>query len=203
MISRSVSSSSARPPRSIRRTLVRIVLACVLPAWLGIAVLIFGMYKVLREFAIAQAALEALTASEVLAAGDFKAFRERALRVTRLYSFANIIVTRRTGQQVVNTVLPADAKLPINKTAAVDDIVFATRKPAVSDLFRGRSAKAPIVSVKVPVIYAGEVPRWHVAATMDDGPGDGPPLAAAAAPWRRQTINVRYFRMPIPFASYV
>ncbi len=183
MTSPAVSANSARPLRTIRQTLVRIVLACVLPAWLGIAVLIFGMYKVLgertpegalmtahalvlavdRELAIARTALEALTASEVLAAGDFKAFRERALRVSRLYSFSNIVVTRRNGQQVVNTMLPANAELPLHATVAADDMVFETRKPAVSDLFHGRAARAQLVSVKVPVIYGGEV-RYVLSA---------------------------------------
>ena len=132
MSSRPGSPALPRPPRTIRQTLVHIVLACVLPAWLGIGVLIFGMYKVLgdrtpegalmtahalalavdRELAIAQTALEALAGSEALSAGDLKGFRERALRDARTFEFNSVVLSRRNGQQVVNTMLSADAELP-------------------------------------------------------------------------------------------
>src|SRR5262245_43628137 len=134
MSPRAGSPAPPRPPRSIRQTLVRIVLACVLPAWLGIAVLTFGMYKVLgertpegalmtahalslavdRELAIAQTALEALATSEALAAGDLKGFRERALRDSKTFGLNNVVLSQRNGQQIINTLLPLDAKLPVN-----------------------------------------------------------------------------------------
>ena len=114
MSSRPGSPALPRPPRTIRRTLVHIVLACVLPAWLGIAVLIFGMYKVLgdrtpegalmtahalalavdRELAIAQTALEALAGSEALSSGDLEGFREHALRDATTLEFNSVVLSR-------------------------------------------------------------------------------------------------------------
>jgi signal transduction histidine kinase len=166
-----------RPPRSIRQTLVRIVLACVLPAWLGIAVLTFGMYKVLgertpegalmtahalslavdRELAIAQTALEAMATSEALAAGDLKAFRERALRDSKTFGLNNVVLSQRNGQQIVNTLLPLDAKLPVNASAADDEIVFRTDAPRVVNVFKGAVAGTLLVGIKVPVRHDGEV----------------------------------------------
>jgi signal transduction histidine kinase len=160
-----------RPPRSIRQTLVRIVLACVLPAWLGIAVLTFGMYKVLgertpegalmtahalvlavdRELAIAQTALEAMAGSEALAAGDLRAFRERALRDSRTFGFNNVVVSQRNGQQIANTLLPLEAKLPVNASAAEDELVFRTGEPLVLNVFRGAVTGTLLVGIKVPV----------------------------------------------------
>ena len=171
------SHATLRPPRSIRHTLVRIVLACVLPAWLGIAVLIFGMYQVLgdrtpegalmtahaltlavdRELAIAQTALEALAGSEALAAGDLKGFRERALRDSRTFGLNNVVLSQPAGQQLVNTLLPLDAQLPVNASAVGDEIVFRTAKPLFVDMLRGRVAGILLIGVKVPVIRDGEV----------------------------------------------
>ncbi len=177
MSSRPGSPALPRPPRTIRQTLVHIVLACVLPAWLGIGVLIFGMYKVLgdrtpegalmtaharalavdRELTIAQTALEALAGSEALSAGDLKGFRERALRDARTFEFNSVVLSRRNGQQVVNTLLPLDATLPVNTSAPDDETVFRTGRPLVVNMFKGAVTGTPLVGIKVPVIRGGEV----------------------------------------------
>ena len=166
-----------RPPRTIRQTLVRIVLACVLPAWLGIAVLIFGMYQVLgertpqgalmtahaltlavdRELAIARTALQALAGSEALSAGDLRTFRDRALKDSKPFAFNNVVLSQRSGQQLVNTLLPLDAPLPVNASAEGDEIVFRTKNPLVVDMMKGRVAGVMLVGIKVPVIHDGEV----------------------------------------------
>jgi signal transduction histidine kinase/DNA-binding response OmpR family regulator len=185
MISRPGSPALSRPPRTIRQTLVRIVLACVLPAWLGIAVLIFGMYKELgermpegalmtahalaaavdRELAIAQTALEAIAGSEALTATDLRAFRERAIRDARSFGFNSVVLSRRDGQQVINTLLPLDAKLPVNTSAAVDEIVFRTGKPVVLNMFKGAVTGTLLFGIKVPVIRNGEV-KYALSGTI-------------------------------------
>jgi signal transduction histidine kinase/DNA-binding response OmpR family regulator len=177
MSSRPGSPALPRPPRTIRQTLVHIVLACVLPAWLGIAVLTFGMYKVLgdrtpegalmtahalalavdRELAITQTALEALAESDALSAGDLKGFRERALRDARTFEFKSVVLSRRDGQQIVNTLLPLDARLPVNTSAADDETVFRTGRPMIVNMFKGAVTGTPLVGIKVPVIRDGEV----------------------------------------------
>ena len=177
MSSRPGSPALPRPPRTIRRTLVHIVLACVLPAWLGIAVLIFGMYKVLgdrtpegalmtahalalavdRELAIAQTALEALAGSEALSSGDLEGFREHALRDATTLGFNSVVLSRGDGQQVVNTLLPLGARLPVNTSAADDATVFRTGRPLIVNMFKGAVTGTPLVGIKVPVIRDGAV----------------------------------------------
>jgi hypothetical protein len=181
MMPRPGRSAPPRPPRTIRQTLVRIVLACVLPAWLGFAVLIFGMYKVLgertpegavmtaraltlavdRELAIAQTALEAIAGSETLAA----AVRERAVRDAKSFGFNSVVLSRRDGQQVVNTLLPLDGRLPVNTSSADDEVVFRTGKPVVMNMFKGAVTGTQLVGIKVPVIRNGEV-KYALSGTI-------------------------------------
>ena len=166
-----------RPPRTIRQTLVHIVLACVLPAWLGFAVLIFGMYKVLgertpegalmtahalalavdRELAITQTALESMARSDTLTAGDLKAFRERATRDAQAFALHNVILVRRTGEQLVNTLLPPGAKVSLSARATDNETVFRTGKPLILNMLKGAVTGSLLVGIKVPVIRDGEV----------------------------------------------
>jgi signal transduction histidine kinase/DNA-binding response OmpR family regulator len=177
MSSRPGSPALPRPPRTIRQTLVHIVLACVLPAWLGIAVLIFGMYKVLgertpegalmtahalalavdRELAITQTALESLARSESLTAGDLRAFRDRASRDAKAFALHNVVLIGRTGEQLVNTLLPLGAKAPPSTSAADNDTVFRTGKPLIMNMLKGSVTGSLLVGMKVPVVRNGEV----------------------------------------------
>ena len=177
MSSRFGSPALPRPPRTIRRTLVHIVLACVLPAWLGFAVLIFGMYRVLdertpegalmtahalalavdRELAITQTALESLARLDALTAGDLEAFSERAAHEAEAFALQNVLLVRRTGEQLVNTPLPPGAKAPLSASAADNETVFRTGKPLILNMLRGAATGSLLVGIKVPVIRDGEV----------------------------------------------
>jgi two-component system, sensor histidine kinase and response regulator len=168
-------SRPLRPSHTIRQTLIHIVLACMLPAWIGIAVLALGMYQVLgervsqgaimtahtlmravdRDLVAAQTALEVLANSPTLATDDLAAFHQRALDVKSKFHSSSIILADRSGQQLVNTRTRFGTTLPVSKSAAANDTVFRTGKPFIADLFR-ETARS-VVSIKVPVFRDGEV----------------------------------------------
>jgi len=50
------------------------------------------------------------------------------LRDSKTFDFNNVVLSERSGQQIVNTLLPLDAKLPVNASAAADELVFRTGK---------------------------------------------------------------------------
>ena len=100
------------------------------------------------------AALRALTSSRSLEVGDFGEFRRRAeFVVANQFPGANILLLREDGQQIMNTVLPPQVPLPVRTNLENTRQVFATGRPAVSDLYQGQGAVAPhaVVAIDVPV----------------------------------------------------
>jgi hypothetical protein len=89
------------------------------------------------------AALRALTSSRSLEVGDFGEFRRRAeFVVANQFPGANILLLREDGQQIMNTVLPPQVPLPVRTNLENTRQVFATGRPAVSDLYQGQGAVA-------------------------------------------------------------
>lgn len=166
-----------RRPHTIRQTLVHIVLACVLPAWIGIAVLVLSMYGVLgeripqgaimtahalvlavdRDLSAAQAALEVLAGTSELRTGDLATFHEKASEISKKFFSSNIILADRSGQQLINTLLPFGAKLPITGNVKTNDIVFRTANPLITNLIQATVPARFVVSIKVPVLRHGQV----------------------------------------------
>ena len=68
-----------------------------------------------------------------------------------------MLVADREGRQVFSSVTPDTASLPPRNNRAIVEKVFATKKPAYSNLFIGAVKKRLIVTVEVPVIRDGEV----------------------------------------------
>jgi PAS domain S-box-containing protein len=100
------------------------------------------------------AALQALTSSGALATGDFAEFRRRAeVVVARQFPGANILLLRKDGQQIMNTILPSQAPLPVRTNLENTRQVFATGLPAVSGLYQGQGAVGvhAVVAIDVPV----------------------------------------------------
>ena len=96
--------------------------------------------------------LEALAQSTSLRSGDFEWFRTRAEAVVaQQFPGSNIIVLREDGQQLMNTIVPRDAPLPVRPDLTTVRQVFATGEPAVSDLYRGAVGPRPVVAIDVPV----------------------------------------------------
>ena len=98
------------------------------------------------------AALEALARSRALHDGDVEAFRtEAATMVAQQFPGANIVLLRENGQQVMNLAAPLGASLPIRLDVTSTRRVFATSRPAVSNLFEGRVLKVPVIAIDVPI----------------------------------------------------
>ena len=164
-------------PRTIRYALIWIVVACIVPAWLGFAALIVGIYQVEREritqdagmtaralmlavdsdLAAARSALEVLASSTKLANDDFASFQQKATEAIVDLPLNNVVLRDRTGRQLVNTLVPYGTALPVHDVRRELELVFETGKPALSDLFHGPVANKPLVSIDVPVFRDGRV----------------------------------------------
>ncbi len=173
------SKSASRTPRSrsIRGILVGIVIACVVPGWLGMAALIQAVYTSERERtaqdlivtarAIALAldgyllftrtTLEVMGTAPDLQSGDLAAFHKRISALAGKLPGNNILLTDRSGQQLINTFMPFGASLPTHAKPENLDRVFSTGRPIITDLFVGAVAKRPLVAIEVPVFRDGEV----------------------------------------------
>jgi two-component system sensor kinase FixL len=98
------------------------------------------------------AALQALTSSRSLEQGDFAEFRRRAETVVaHQFPGANILVLREDGQQILNTILPLGAPLPVRTNLESTRKVFATGRPVVSGVYQGAVGPRPVVAIDVPV----------------------------------------------------
>jgi two-component system, sensor histidine kinase and response regulator len=173
--------------RTIRGTLIWMVVICVLPAWIGFAVLIQGMYSsereraaqntmmtaralmltVDRELAATRAAVEVLATCPELVSDDLAAFHKRASGMVRKLSGNNIVLIEQSGRQLLNTLVPFGTPVPFGgrppprggqlPRIALDRSTFSTGKPVITDLFFGPVARAPLVAIEVPVFRDGKV----------------------------------------------
>ena len=81
------------------------------------------------------ATLQVLALSQRLRDGDLAAFRDQAEAVVaEQFPGSNIILLREDGQQLMNTLVPRGAPLPVRPNLEATRHVFATRRPAVSGL---------------------------------------------------------------------
>ncbi len=102
-------------------------------------------------------ALEVLGGSQALLRDDLDGFRNNAAAFLRKYPGQSISLATRDGRQLVNTGLPPGAPLPMRINRESIETVFATGKPAYSDLFTGSVTRSRIVTISVPVFRDGQV----------------------------------------------
>jgi signal transduction histidine kinase len=96
--------------------------------------------------------LNVLALSQMLQTGDLDAFRVQAEAVVaQQFPGSNIILLREDGQQLMNTLLPRGSPLPVRPNLASLHQVFATGRPAVSDLYQGAVGARFVVAIDVPV----------------------------------------------------
>ncbi|HEY2137219.1 MAG TPA: ATP-binding protein [Xanthobacteraceae bacterium] len=175
----------ARRRLTIRGTLVGMVVGCVLPAWIGMALLILAIYKgdrdraiqntimtahalvlaVDRDLAIVRTGMEVLATSPQLAADDLAGFHKTASALSQQLPGNNIVLHDPFGRQLVNTLVPFGEPLPMQGTRKRIDQVFVTGRPVISDLFMGPVAKFPLVAVDVPVWVDGVV-KYGLAISL-------------------------------------
>ncbi len=98
------------------------------------------------------AMLQVLALSPLLRDDDFDGFRTLAETVAaEQFPGSNIIVLRADGQQLMNTLVPRGAALPVRPNLETTRQVFATGQPAVSNLYQGAVGPRPVVAIDVPV----------------------------------------------------
>lgn len=162
---------------TIRSQLTLLVFACVVPASLAAAALVFYNYyenrarllheakevanvlmaAVDRELAAQQAALSVLATSSHLRTNNLAAFYRQAQETLKYHRATNIVLLDPTYQQRINTLRPFGSPLPLTKDGQVTRRVFETGRPTVSDVFIGPVAQKPLVSISVPVFEKGKV----------------------------------------------
>ncbi len=101
------------------------------------------------------AAAQVLSLSDELERRDFAAFRKLALKTLKTVPGQSIVVTDRTGAELMDTAIPEGQPLPKvllgESVIAAHKQVFATGEPQVSNFYVGQVLKTPSVSINVPV----------------------------------------------------
>ncbi|HXL69098.1 MAG TPA: sensor histidine kinase [Xanthobacteraceae bacterium] len=111
-----------------------------------------------RELQSAISALRVLALSPALQRGDLTAFRAEAETFAQQYPDApNVLLTDRSGQQLLNLRVPPGEPLPKRAGATIVEQIFSTGRPVVSDLYTGSVSGRLIVTADVPVFKGGRV----------------------------------------------
>jgi signal transduction histidine kinase len=154
-----------------------VVVAVVVPGWIGMAAIIYSFYSYEREHealvtiatartlsAAVDAELQktivtaqALATSSLLAAGDIAGFYRVVSKFVPVVFGNNIVLADASGQEVFNTLRPFGDPLPIKGDAETRRRAFETGRPVISDLFTGQISKEPVISIDVPVFQGGAV----------------------------------------------
>ncbi|MBV9538191.1 MAG: cache domain-containing protein, partial [Acidisphaera sp.] len=136
-----------------------------------------------REIVGYIAASEALAVSPALqAGGDLASFASEVQGLLRTRG-SYLSVHDRNGQQIIDSTRPFGTGSPVANDPVLRDVdqkVFATGKPAVSDLFSAAAAQRLLVTIAVPVSRGDAV--THVLNMSVEPQHFGDVLADAAPP---------------------
>ena len=161
----------------MRARLVLLVMACMLPASLAVAVAMFAGYRegraalLERAQAVAHAMmlgvdhelgdaigqLQAMATAPALAAHDLAGFHALARRMLPYQEGDAVVLRDADGRQLLNTLVPWGAALPQEPEPAFGRRVFERGEPVVIDLFVGAVSKRQQVAVEVPVRMDGRI----------------------------------------------
>jgi diguanylate cyclase (GGDEF)-like protein len=170
-------NSGDNHPFSLRRNLVLLVVACVLPAASVSALLLYANFKLERanvehqtalvahtvladlerEIAAMESALKTLATSQELVSGDLAGFHARAKQALPSGLVYNYLLTDAEGRQVLNTLQPFGAPLPTTGTPAQLAAVFTRQTTVLTDFFIGPVTRRPAIAMGVPVTVDGGV----------------------------------------------
>ena len=162
---------------TIRYRLIQVVLTLIIPGWLALLVVIISFYRgerahilentvgisralmaaVDRDLVSTTMAAQIVAASPSLKADDFATFHREATDVLPLTLISNFVLSDRSGEQLVNTLLPYGSPLPSRGNENARRAAFETGKPVIGDLFIGTLMKRPVVSISVPIFRGQEV----------------------------------------------
>ena len=174
----------------IGTVLLLLILACLLPGILGVAVLfareyLNGRAQLERDMiATARAMVQSvdtqlfkaritgqvLSTSAALSRNDLEGFHRRAREVIATTRVGmNFVLTNESGQQLVNTLREFGEPLPRHGNPEIPRRVFATGLPEISEIYIGGVLRKPVISVDVPVMDNDRV-RYvlSVGVSLDD-----------------------------------
>jgi PAS domain S-box-containing protein len=162
------------------------MLACLLPAMLGAAAVLYRSYlneraqlerdtiqtaralmqTVDAELTKSKLAAQTLATSGYLATGNFAAFHAQALQMVPHIEFdSNFILIDPFGQQLVNTLRPFPGVLPRHGNVELIRQVVASGQPVTSNLYAGAIRKRPVAAIAVPVSLGNQV-RYVLSLTF-------------------------------------
>jgi hypothetical protein len=99
-----------------------------------------------------RAALQTLTLSPSLAAGDLTAFGSQLQQMmSTQFPASNILLWNATGQQIMNTVVPPSMPMPARDPPPNLRQIFAIRHPGISNAYADSGLGRAVVAVDVPV----------------------------------------------------
>jgi diguanylate cyclase (GGDEF)-like protein len=170
-------NQAANRPFSLRLNLVLLVLACVLPAAMVSALLLYANFRLEktnvehqtalvaksvvsdldRDMAAVESALKTLATSQELASGNLAGFHARASQALTSGIVYNYVLTDPAGRQVLNTLQPYGAALPSRGTPTQLAAVFTLGSTVLTDMFTGPVTGQPAIAMGVPVVVNGEV----------------------------------------------
>ncbi len=162
--------------RTIRFWLNYLVLACILPAAAVATFLMMRSYAQERvsldrdSIAMARALIQAVDAelfgvesalkilalSADLDSGDLAKFYDQAQNAVAAAGVSNIVLSDATGQQLINTLRPFGAPLPLHGNPVQLRRVIDAGKSAISDLHIGAVGRAATIVAEVPVFSGGK-----------------------------------------------
>jgi diguanylate cyclase (GGDEF)-like protein len=174
----------------IGTVLLLLILACLLPGILGVAVLfareyLNGRAQLERDMiATARAMVQSvdtqlfkaritgqvLSTSAALSRNDLEGFHRRAREVIATTRVGmNFVLTNESGQQLVNTLREFGEPLPRHGNPEIPRRVFATGLPEISEIYIGGVLRKPVISIDVPVMDNDRV-RYvlSVGVSLDD-----------------------------------
>ncbi len=168
------------PGRSVRQHLFAYALALALPILLLVAILLWQANaterrrlesealnaalriaaSVERELTGLRAALDVLSLSYRLRAGDFAAFADQAAALRERQGLVTFL-RDAAGRQVLNARQPFGTELPDLRLPA-DAVVLRTGEAAVSGFYRSTVTGSPVFAVVMPVEVGGERPGTYL-----------------------------------------
>ena len=171
---------------SIRSSLAKLVAACLLPALIAAAVLLYYSYQrvradlandalakanalmltVDREFEGADRSLRALATSPYLRYSDMASLHEQAVNVLKGNNINSIVLINSAGQQVLNTAGQYGSALPMSTNSVQLERVITLGQSDVSDLFLTPLPSGLAINVAIPVRVAGQVTHSLVGVVL-------------------------------------
>jgi two-component sensor histidine kinase len=112
------------------------------------------------------AVINTLSKSPSLLAGNFEAFWQEAKDAAEFTPGAWVIVADPAGRQLMNTLRPFGEPLPARTVMPWMERAFTSKRPLVSDVYRGALAQRAVASVEVPVFRDG-APLYSLAISFE------------------------------------